>query len=365
MTNFLAYPSQLFRIDQLVGCGNLLSFLEWLSARLRGGESAPFSLLSLDINGMARLNASQGHLQGDAALRWIGLVLADETHAPVYRTGGDEFVVILEEGSIPEHEAQARRVYDRLNGSAREFGLEVPPATITLLNYRRPGSFTPGDVFIQIGASIDETRSQSVTFKTFNAGAYSPSNDIVSSGKVANFLVQRMVGLGSVLDESHHLAYTDPVTGMPNMRLAQHELNAAIARAPEADSPFSVLLIDGDDLRKYNKISYAAGDEMIQRLAVTLENSLRPADFLARWRVGDEFFVILPETRRDQAVVVAERLCQAVRQASQEWPLPVSISIGVAEFSGEINTMDDLLERVGAANARAKEAGKDRVVADP
>jgi diguanylate cyclase (GGDEF)-like protein len=172
-----------------------------------------------------------------------------------------------------------------------------------------------------------------------------------------------MASFGEMLDESQRLAYTDPVTGLPNIRAAQRQLELATGRAQASQQPFSILLVDGDDLKQYNNISYAAGDEMIQRLGATLNTNLRPGDFLARWRMGDEFLVILPMIGSAQAVVVAERLCTAVRQVSQSWPLPVTISVGVAAYPDHGSSAAELLLRAEATNQQAKAAGKDNVVA--
>ena len=123
-------------------------------------------------------------------------------------------------------------------------------------------------------------------------------------------------------------------------------------------------MIDGDDLRRYNQISYAAGDEMIQWLGATLRDQLRPGDFLARWRVGDEFLVLLPATPLGQAAAVGSRLCRAVQQASEGWPLPVTISIGVAEYPRHGTDEVGLLRQAEAANDRAKALGKNCVVTE-
>ena len=100
---------------------------------------------------------------------------------------------------------------------------------------------------------------------------------------------------------------------------------------------------------------------MIQRLGTTLASRLRPGDFLARWRVGDEFLVILPGTSTEQAGLVGERLCQTVHEASQDWAIPVTVSIGVASFPKHA-TAAALLDEAEAANKEAKQRGKNRVV---
>src|SRR5262245_49834184 len=83
------------RIDALTGCGNLLSFLETLSTRLHSKSETPFSLLLIDLNNFMEFNAEHGHPRGDAVLHWVSIVLRD-IGLPVYRIGGDEFLVLFD-----------------------------------------------------------------------------------------------------------------------------------------------------------------------------------------------------------------------------------------------------------------------------
>ena len=353
----------LFRVDTLTGCGNLLGFSEWITDNFKDQPRSPFSLMSLDINRFGELNQTRGHVQGDAALRWIGILLKETAQAPVYRIGGDELVAVFEGGPHSHHESQSRLIFDRLNQEADQIGLKIPAATITVIHYTGEENISPSEVFIQLGASIFEVKRQErKTFKVFQANRMEPDHNLAYLRWISGHLIHHMVDLGSVLDESHQMAYTDPITELPNQRAAQEQLERSLERASESGNPLSLLLIDGDDLRLYNQISYAAGDEMIQRLGATIQRNLRPGDFLARWRVGDEFLVLLPETDCQQAIRVGKRLCNAVVKASQEWFIPVSVSIGLASYPDHGSHPEVLLKQAEEANERAKRAGKNQVV---
>jgi len=89
---------------------------------------------------------------------------------------------------------------------------------------------------------------------------------------------------------------------------------------------------------------------------------LRPNDFVARWRSGDEFIVILPDTPKENARIISERFRQAVKEQSKEWKIPVTISIGVSNYPIDGINMNSLIDKVESANKRAKEQGKDQVV---
>lgn len=347
----------LFRIDPLTGAPNLLGFLDFLLNEFHQPDHPQQSLVSLDINRFSNVDRTRG----DGILRWIAIDLAEQTRAPFFRIGGDEFVVVLRDGAHANHASLARSLFERLNAEAGRFDLTAPLATITVLHFTGEEEASPALVLEQLNAAMLEakTRCQG-TFEVFHSSRLPKTRHWI----VEN-MIHRLVALGEMLDESLKLAYSDPLTGLPNMRAALQEMESATAHASAHGQAISVLLVDGDDLGRYNDISYAAGDAMIQRLSETLKSQLRPSDFIARWRMGDEFLIVLPHTPPDQALLVAERLCQKVHLASQEWPLPVTISVGVVGVGCgyESTTLgkNDLLLQVQNALERAKLGGKNRV----
>lgn len=348
----------LHRIDRLTGCGNLLGFLDWLTAKTDAGSFAPGSLAALDVNRFSALNLARGHEHGDAALRWVALVLADETSAPAFRTGGDEFALALDGADFAGHLALAERLFTRLNREADRVGLGQPALSIAVVHYSAGTASSPAQVLEHLGAAVAGVQQRpDRPPMAFRADELRPLPD---ARDLWDHVIRRMVALGALLDESQHLALTDPLTGLPNVRAAGQRLEAALAGA----APLAVLLLDGDNLRQYNELGgYAAGDKMIQDLTAALHAQLRPGDFLARWRVGDEFLVLLPDTGLDGALAVGERLCRAVREASQAWLCPISVSAGVAVRPQHGTTQADLLAAAEAAKDEAKAQGKDRVIA--
>jgi diguanylate cyclase (GGDEF)-like protein len=129
----------------------------------------------------------------------------------------------------------------------------------------------------------------------------------------------------------------------------------------ENNESFSLLLIDGDDLSKYNKISYLEGDQMIARLGGILRDAIRPDDFLARWRTGDEFVILLGTSTEDQAIVLGNRLLETVSSGSQEWTYPITISIGISTFPDHGITINDLIHHAELGLSKAKDQGKNQV----
>ena len=104
---------------------------------------------------------------------------------------------------------------------------------------------------------------------------------------------------------------------------------------------------------------------MIRKISVTLGGALRPNDFLGRWRMGDEFIIILPATSVEQAMAVAERLRASVEQASSSWLYPTSVSVGISYYPRHGSSAPELLEAAEIALKSSKSLGKNRVSIAP
>ena len=102
---------------------------------------------------------------------------------------------------------------------------------------------------------------------------------------------------------------------------------------------------------------------MLLRLAELLSEHLRPGDFIARWRVGDEFLVLLPAAAKKAAYVVAERLRSEVESTSKAWEIPITISIGIATYPSNGTNPEELLLSVEKAAKYSKEHGKNQITA--
>jgi diguanylate cyclase (GGDEF)-like protein len=160
-------------------------------------------------------------------------------------------------------------------------------------------------------------------------------------------------------------ARTDSLTGALNRRALYEEAEREISRTVRAGHDFSVLLIDIDDFKLMNDTrGHAAGDFALQRLVNTVRSMLRTEDWLARTG-GEEFAILLPETDVEQALVVAERIRSSIEHMNlvfENVRLSISASIGVAQMSTSVPTVDDVLHRADIAMYSAKRGGKNRTV---
>lgn len=350
------------RADSVSGCKNLIAFAEAISVLCSGDPNIPFSLVTMDVNHMKALNQGQGRTEGNKILRWIALVAQAELEADIYRIGGDEFVAILTGRCPAENVASAQRVFEQLNHRGEDFGLQAPVASMSVIHYPGANQFAPADLFARIYGAISTVKTlYDRAFKAFQYDDVEQEIDAHALRGVTNRLIERVIYLGARLDESLEMAFTDPVTSLPNQRMAQMRLEQLLSPGDAATAPFALLLLDGDDLRRYNEISYAAGDEMIYQLGQVIRKTIRPEDFLARWKVGDEFLVLLAGADPDRAVMTGKRICKVVEAASHHWLLPVTVSIGVSAYPDHGDTAEKLIHAAELANSVSKKLGKNRV----
>jgi len=165
--------------------------------------------------------------------------------------------------------------------------------------------------------------------------------------------------------ELEHLAATDPLTGMRNRRAFFAEAEAELRRARRYKLPVSLLLLDIDRFKQINdRFGHLAGDEMLRRIAASLQAELRTTDIHARFG-GEEFIVLLVQSPTADAIPTADRLRRAISTLSVESLgnlFGTTASIGVASVADGDVELDELLRYADAALYRAKQAGRDQVV---
>lgn len=160
------------------------------------------------------------------------------------------------------------------------------------------------------------------------------------------------------------LTITDELTRVYNRRFLLHSLQTAFSRARRYREDLSVLMMDVDHFKSINdRHGHQAGDLALVEIARRIGNHLRNIDILARYG-GEEFVAILPNTGHAGALVLAERVRQAIADAPLEVgpDIPATISIGVASLHHGDELADVLIGRADAALYQAKAQGRDRVV---
>jgi diguanylate cyclase (GGDEF)-like protein len=149
-------------------------------------------------------------------------------------------------------------------------------------------------------------------------------------------------------------ARTDDLTGLPNRRAWNEELDREVARARREATPLCVAVIDLDRFKDYNDmLGHQAGDRFLKMVSSMWRERLRSTDILARYG-GEEFSLALPGCDTRDAIELLERLNDSLPEAQTS-------SAGVAEWNGEEDPAE-LLGRADKALYEAKEAGRDRVM---
>jgi diguanylate cyclase (GGDEF)-like protein len=161
------------------------------------------------------------------------------------------------------------------------------------------------------------------------------------------------------------LSASDPLTGLCNHREFFRLLREEMQRSQRYLHPLSLLMIDLDYFKQINDtFGHPAGDRVLCAVADILRRELRQVDQLARYG-GEEFAAILPETAESEAIAIANR----IRQAIAARPLAISetegaeltISIGLAIFPDDANSVEGLVEKADQSLYAAKAAGRNRV----
>jgi diguanylate cyclase (GGDEF)-like protein len=144
-----------------------------------------------------------------------------------------------------------------------------------------------------------------------------------------------------LFEQVHHLAVSDPLTGLANYRRLLDVLENETERTDRTGRPFSVLLLDLDGLKKINdNFGHLFGSRAICRLADVLRIHCRAVDTAARYG-GDEFALVLPESQEDEARRVANRIREVLANDTEQPPL--SASIGISTYSGDGERIEKLL----------------------
>ena len=159
-----------------------------------------------------------------------------------------------------------------------------------------------------------------------------------------------------------HLAFHDPLTGLPNRALFKDRLDMAMAKAERSGAYVAVLFLDVDDFKTINdSMGHSVGDDLLREVARTLAGCLRRSDTAARLG-GDEFAVLVEGfTSHDAVVTLARRIVAAMRRPMLvgRQNLSVTASVGVT-FGLHGTTSDGLLSNADLAMYSAKNSGKDR-----
>lgn len=337
--------------DPITGRGNFFSFIQSDFQKIFGERG---SVLIIDIAEFMNFNNKYGRANGDICLKSLSdsiyKVLGDSKDASVFRTHGDEFTIIFKTADF-DIENICILIKDEFKKVLYTIGLDDSDLHILVLYYENRISSIEDYYELLVKRSLAQSEE---------------TEDKFTGERLLKHIIGGIIGRVrdtlSYYDNAYTIALVDDVSGLSNHRAAKLFLDNLLEEYKSSSLQFSVLFIDGDNLKRYNQISYEAGNEMIRKLGSIIKSSVRNEDKVYRWLSGDEFLVILKDTGELNAVKSAERIRKAVEKSTKEMTYPTTISVGLSCWPGDGVSAEEIIYKAEKANAMAKNSGKNKVV---
>ncbi len=221
------------------------------------------------------------------------------------------------------------------------------------------------DVIVMTGYS-EEYSYESVIGKGASDLIFKPIRFEELVLRIKRVLRERQLSQGQIemMGKLKKLAITDGLTKLFNSRHFYNQLELEVDRSNRYAHALALLLLDIDNFKKYNDTyGHLEGDKVLVRLGQAIHTCLRSMDSAYRYG-GEEFTVILPETKGEEALAVAERIRTVVENESfsprSDTKAPITISLGVTEFYPK-EKIETFVKRADEAMYLSKDQGRNRV----
>jgi two-component system cell cycle response regulator len=170
------------------------------------------------------------------------------------------------------------------------------------------------------------------------------------------------------LQESVELSITDSLTGLYNRRYMERHLRTMLVESLRTGAPLSILVADIDHFKNVNDTyGHHAGDAVLKEFSQRFQRCTRGIDLACRFG-GEEFLIIMPDTDRNHAYQIGERIrdCVAVQpfEVKPDQKIFVTASVGLATLQGENDTPETMFKRADDALYAAKRRGRNQVAVD-
>ncbi len=255
--------------------------------------------------------------------------------ASVYELLGYKDKEMLGNPAINIFEKEARSKFSKILESAHKRGCLENECVETQL-IRKDKTILNAEMLMNISFSEDEKSIE----------LYLDIRDITERKKL-EYKIQHMV---------HH----DELTGLPNRYLLNDRLSAAMIMSRRHKSGLSILFIDIDEFKPVNdNYGHQAGDFILKQVSDRLSKCIRESDTASRYG-GDEFIVLLQEVDENNTMLITEKISDAIAAPFEVEgeTISISCSIGVAVYSGNHETPDELIKRADKGMYSAKQSGR-------
>lgn len=211
----------------------------------------------------------------------------------------------------------------------------------------------------KIDTSIHEILLLSSAFSNMSKSIYDYQTSLEEK------ILQRTKELYEKNEELERLSITDKLTGLYNRAKLDSVLNTEFEKAIRYNDIFSVIIMDIDFFKSVNdNFGHQIGDDVLKESAKILSSCIRTSDTLGRWG-GEEFLIICPNSKQEDAIKLANRINIAIKQHTfSTYPKKVTMSLGVASYCSIFKKAEDIVASADIALYKAKQTGRDRVVGE-
>ncbi len=217
-------------------------------------------------------------------------------------------------------------------------------------------------------AAVEDCGSKNGTFlnnQKIESKSQLNKGDIIKVGSIALKYIPAGDPERIAYDKLNLEANTDQHTGCYNKAYFNKSLDLEVRKSKVTGNPLSLIIFDLDHFKKLNdNFGHDAGDYVLKEMAsIVRQNGVREQDVFARYG-GEEFVILLPKTNLKHSFEIAERLRKLVEDNHFKYEdkrLPVTASIGVADYRQGVATGTDLFKRADNAVYKSKENGRNQV----
>lgn len=334
-------------VDPLTGLDNFIKFINEDFGNMMGDNG---TILIFDIAQFKIFNDEFGRQSGDKVIICISSILSNIFKGyRIFRTEGDAFTVVMKGYNVEYITKLLNKVQYEFRESMKINGYSNINLHQIIYSYNKQiKSIEEYYMFI-----INEDGKRDITNKF-------EGDKLIEH--IIKGIIMRFKQSIFYYNEVYNYALIDEVSELPNAKAARQQLSSLLVGDSEAHNNYAVLFIDGDDLRRYNDISYQTGNDMIRKMGSVIKQSIRNNDKVFRWLSGDEFLVILEDVDEQMCINLVERIRENMVESRDNFIFPTTISIGVSYYPTDGTDFDELVKKAEKANKEAKDSGKNKVI---
>jgi len=327
-------------IDQLTKLPNFISFVNDDYEEVYGSFG---SLLMVKIKNLREINRIYGRDVGDHLIKTIGSYLFNEVSEKTYRHEGNGFLIVYKELDETQADHHFKLLNERINEVFEIHDMDLGFLWGLKMHYDEPILSLADYYQLYYYEYLKEKNlkdSKEMLHYVFEGLSYRIKDIIKSYRDIKDY------------------ALYDEISELPNSKCANLFFDVIDEKLDE----YAILFIDGDDLSRFNQVSYEYGNTAIKEMAQVIQSSIRKTDKLYRWLSGDEFVVVLTDISENSVSILAERIRMNVETHFSTKDIKATVSIGISKYPDNANTVHQVISTAELANKQAKANGKNQYV---